>query len=73
MRAPLPNLTKRYEPVFTGLAVVKYRFGWLRIYTSRHHLGPTFGSTCGPSPALDFSQNFRQQKNNMPVSNSVMG
>jgi hypothetical protein len=39
---PLPNLTKRYEPVFTRLAVVKYRFGWLHIKTYRHHLSPIF-------------------------------
>ena len=40
--AVLPNLTKCYKPVFTRLAVVKDRFGWLRINTSRHHLSPIF-------------------------------
>ena len=31
LQSALPGLTKRYEPVFIGLAVVKYRFGWLDI------------------------------------------
>ncbi len=33
MKAPLPSLTKRYEPVFTGLAVVKVS---LRLVTYQH-------------------------------------
>ena len=44
LKGALPSLTKRYEPVFIGLAVVKVslRFGWLRINTYRHHLSPIF-------------------------------
>jgi hypothetical protein len=37
-----PSLTKRYEPVFTGLRSSRYRFVWLHINTSRHHLSPIF-------------------------------
>jgi hypothetical protein len=45
LKSALPSLIKRYEPVFTGLAVVKVsRFVWLRINTSRHHLSPIFES-----------------------------
>jgi hypothetical protein len=36
----LPNLTKRYKPVFARLASSRYRFDWLSINTSRHHLSP---------------------------------
>src|SRR6266436_972716 len=42
LKSVSPSLTKRYEPVFTGLAVVTYRFVWLRINPSRHHLSPIF-------------------------------
>ena len=37
-----PSLTKRYEPVFTGLAVVKVSLGLVSYQHARHHLSPIF-------------------------------
>jgi hypothetical protein len=45
MNPALPGLTKRYEPVFTRQAVVKYHFVWFRINSTATILAPSL--ICG--------------------------
>jgi len=51
-----PSLTKGYEPVFTGLAVVKVSLCLpsYRIDTYRHHLSPILIQECWDDRAPDF-------------------
>ena len=64
--AVLPDLTKRYEPVFTRLAVVKVslRLAWYQHVP--HHLSPTFYSDRSDLP-LD----PKSQANKLPFSSRV--